>query len=992
MKSFSKDDLVVKLTKSVDMFQRDAERSQYLFNKKGSTQISTQSRTPCICGCNTPMLLAKRNPRIQYTTPKNNFLSLLEGFLRDSRLCMPSYKIVRAGEYDIYDLFHCILKVRRHFGRLSWRAVQRTLGLDKADRELKKSLKLFYRDYLADFEKWIFDKGPVTVGCIDTQVVLTVLREFVPGFVRTKAGSPLRKEAESTIEGESSNEDLHEEPLQDVVDFLAHLISMVEELAIIGANETIITLTLNEQIGIKNVENSKIENEEKMFKQRKLYADLPDLDGLIEEPIFKVERVEVKPEAILKKKNKTRICENPTEVKKEEKTNQQNVKNDKLTLSAKKEIKKPKQKRIEKIDIPNPMTPEFRCLKSTDMGFRTDFISRYLPIEMQENALKEEKKFNEEKEKESRTHFIRKKQSAVNIKRSCGVTYVLPTESKQEGVDDLFPPLPSLAFQVGTIDRLIPSDERSMYSDLAKSLIKSLFASEGVTRATVQKNYGENDLKKYILGELPDGEEIMVADLSSLWRLMGKDNFVVLHLNMDQNSLLAPSLPSKRGDVFLGFLVKKGLCGMRSVKRCLGLEDLDTDPLNIYASQMRLELYVTKQAWKIASSRARKLLCAFIYEFEAHMQHFLLDWNANREKIYKSKSFEPMKGLHSWAKLCNCELPPLHTKPTNIWYQSTSETKKNKLKCENCGSDNTKEIPFYQSGLTEVMESKNPPNWFYLINTRDSFSYDLKVKKTKFVSNGREILKKEFYFRKNDLPSNYHDWQKYQEGDLVRTGIVTYHNCFSQEQLKKLEEDAQGTEDDFRKGHFLMNTAQPSYGAGGIIKRTKFFFGSRYMWTATQLAERQSKIAAGVRVDVSSTPFWMKKGIVNPLEDAGIIEKDFINSIAMNIYHDGKEGLAQHFDDAVRFKQPIFTVKLGSDARLSFGSQFYGYLNGAFCIPCPRGVVCVMEEFSYAANSAKHCVRPCDLSGRSITLILRQIHPFIMEEAKRYDIDIDLPT
>ena len=38
------------------------------------------------------------------------------------------------------------------------------------------------------------------------------------------------------------------------------------------------------------------------------------------------------------------------------------------------------------------------------------------------------------------------------------------------------------------------------------------------------------------------------------------------------------------------------------------------------------------------------------------------------------------------------------------------------------------------------------------------------------------------------------------------------------------------------------------------------------------------------------------------LVQSGIIEKDFINSIAMNIYHDGKEGLAQHFDDAVRFK------------------------------------------------------------------------------------------
>lgn len=42
------------------------------------------------------------------------------------------------------------------------------------------------------------------------------------------------------------------------------------------------------------------------------------------------------------------------------------------------------------------------------------------------------------------------------------------------------------------------------------------------------------------------------------------------------------------------------------------------------------------------------------------------------------------------------------------------------------------------------------------------------------------------------------------------------------------------------------------------------------------------------------------------------MEKDFLNSIAINVYHDGKEGLAQHFDDAVRFKQVIFILFLAN--------------------------------------------------------------------------------
>ena len=111
----------------------------------------------------------------------------------------------------------------------------------------------------------------------------------------------------------------------------------------------------------------------------------------------------------------------------------------------------------------------------------------------------------------------------------------------------------------------------------------------------------------------------------------------------------------------------------------------------------------------------------------------------------------------------------------------------------------------------------------------------------------------------------------------------------------------------------------------------------------------------------------------------------------MNVYHDGTEGLAQHYDDATRFKQPIYTVRLFSDSRLSFGSQYYGFCNSGFFIALPRGCICVMEEGDYAANGIKHCVRPCDMTGKSTAIILRQIHPCATAEAVKYDRNIDLP-
>ncbi len=45
-------------------------------------------------------------------------------------------------------------------------------------------------------------------------------------------------------------------------------------------------------------------------------------------------------------------------------------------------------------------------------------------------------------------------------------------------------------------------------------------------------------------------------------------------------------------------------------------------------------------------------------------------------------------------------------------------------------------------------------------------------------------------------------------------------------------------------------TVQPSIVATKI-KRTKFFFGYRYIWTRCQLVESGSYIGAGVRKDVT---------------------------------------------------------------------------------------------------------------------------------------------
>lgn len=49
-----------------------------------------------------------------------------------------------------------------------------------------------------------------------------------------------------------------------------------------------------------------------------------------------------------------------------------------------------------------------------------------------------------------------------------------------------------------------------------------------------------------------------------------------------------------------------------------------------------------------------------------------------------------------------------------------------------------------------------------------------------------------------------------------------------------------------------------SAGKSGAHKRTKFFFGARYLWTRDQMQQHAAKRAHGIRVDVPRPPQWMQ--------------------------------------------------------------------------------------------------------------------------------------
>ena len=116
----------------------------------------------------------------------------------------------------------------------------------------------------------------------------------------------------------------------------------------------------------------------------------------------------------------------------------------------------------------------------------------------------------------------------------------------------------------------------------------------------------------------------------------------------------------------------------------------------------------------------------------------------------------------------------------------------------------------------------------------------------------------------------------------LMVGVTCYENFYTHQEMNEMEKHINETEQKSLRDEFLPMTAQKTY-SGHMLKRTKFFFGYRYMWTRTQLQDPLANVAAGVRADVSQPPIWMKTKLEEPLVKGKVLEKDFVNSVALNV-------------------------------------------------------------------------------------------------------------
>jgi len=151
--------------------------------------------------------------------------------------------------------------------------------------------------------------------------------------------------------------------------------------------------------------------------------------------------------------------------------------------------------------------------------------------------------------------------------------------------------------------------------------------------------------------------------------------------------------------------------------------------------------------------------------------------------------------------------------------------------------------------------------------------------------------------------------------------------------------------------------------------RTKYFFGHGYTYGhGCRGTEKLLHLGA-----VDPIPLWVRDFVIKPLEDRGIVEPGWIDSVVMNDYRTGSSIVA-HVDPPQLFARPILTLTFFGTARLVFGASFDAARRTppVYSQTLTRGSVLLLD--GYAANRVTHGIRPEDLlSPRRVSIVLRHV-------------------
>lgn len=274
--------------------------------------------------------------------------------------------------------------------------------------------------------------------------------------------------------------------------------------------------------------------------------------------------------------------------------------------------------------IPNQINFPLREENFKSLSFTNDFRSGYAPIEIQKT---QEKDFSQAALNKEKSHFIKKKQSCaqINLKRTCGVSYVKKTESQQLNVSHIFEPLPPLVYQC--------SSECEEINDITEfeAIFLRIFGIGKLLLCSVLEAE-EEEVREYLLhsekrAQINKNKVFLVKDYKEIWPLFLDKIFILVHLFYDVNETIVNFDAKdvdikniavlqeliKKSQLQLVIQMKKNLSGKKTYVKTLGpdfnsfLEDTSLEKDNKTEETEDNKSKTKKEKPKFLSSLMNKL-------------------------------------------------------------------------------------------------------------------------------------------------------------------------------------------------------------------------------------------------------------------------------------------------------------------------------------------------------------------------------------------------
>lgn len=216
------------------------------------------------------------------------------------------------------------------------------------------------------------------------------------------------------------------------------------------------------------------------------------------------------------------------------------------------------------------------------------------------------------------------------------------------------------------------------------------------------------------------------------------------------------------------------------------------------------------------------------------------------------------------------------------------------------------------------------------------------------------------------------DFEDEEVAKKVRASLAVHSSFWPEAACLDIEAEVDGLSQLARGGRFRAKTLDRT------PLRSKYFFGYGYTYGSQISKKGEEQILPPELID--PVPDWIYLKLILPLEEKGLVPEGWLNSAVVNDYRPGGM-IVSHIDPPKLFARPIFITSFFAEGRLVFGSRFSFPNKGGApettspkCVcPMPRGSLTVMDGFS--ADGITHGIRPQDLDGRRVSIVLRHVFP-----------------